>query len=155
MRTLRRPTAHEPITAGPAPGRPVLLATLGVPFDREGLEFALDAAVESGRPLIVANVVRLEPLPLSVLLGLDRLDSPELAGALLEPATRARALGVEVERLRVRSPRPVVALVELVSEFRPGILVFGPDRARLSARLYRNASRKLQEQTACLVWTAF
>lgn len=133
----------------------MLLATLGVPFDREGLEFALDAAVESGRPLIVANVVRLEPLPLSVLLRVDRLDHPELAGALLEPAARARDLGVEVERLRVRTPRPVTALVELVRECRPGIVVFGPDRARLSARLYRKASRRLHEQASCLVWTAF
>jgi hypothetical protein len=135
-------------------GRPVLLTTLGVPFDPDGLSFALDAAVESGRPLVIANVVRLEPLPMSVMLGFDRLEPAELSDALLEPARLARSLGVEVERLRVRSPRPVSALVELVSEVEPGIVVVGPDRALLSQRLYRKAAGKLREQASCLVWLA-
>jgi hypothetical protein len=144
----------EPVAGREARGDPVLLATLGVPFDLDGLAFALDAAVESGLPLVVANVVRLEPLPLSVMLGFDRLENPELTDALLEPARLARALGVEVERLRVRSPRPVAALVELARDLRPGIVVFGPDRERLSRRLYRKAAGKLCEQAACLVWLA-
>lgn len=154
MRELRRPIVREPVAGHATRRDPVLLATLGVPFDPDGLCFALDAAVESGRPLVVANVVRLEPLPLSVLLGLDRLETAELADALLEPATLARSLGVEVERLRVRSPRPVAALIELVGEVRPGIVVFGPDRARLSQRAYRKAARKLREHAPCLVWLA-
>jgi hypothetical protein len=135
-------------------GRPVLLATFGVPFDRDGLAFALDAAVESARKLVVANIVRLEPLPLSVMLGVDRLETPELAEALLEPAVLARSLGVEVERLRVRSPRRVAALAELVSDLRPGILVFAPDRSQVSPRLYRRAARRLREHAGCLVWMA-
>jgi hypothetical protein len=135
-------------------GRPVLLTTLGVPFDPDGLSFALDAAVESGRPLVIANVVRLEPLPMSVMLGFDRLEPAELTDALLEPARLARSLGVEVERLRVRSPRPVSALVELVAEVQPGVVVFSPDRALLSQRLYRKAAGKLREQASCLVWLA-
>ncbi len=154
MNEVRRPTLREPMAGRATRGDPVLLATLGVPFDPDGLSFALDAAVESGRPLVVANVVRLEPLPMSVMLGFDRLEPAELADALLEPARLARSLGVEIERLRVRSPRPLSALVELVSEIRPGIVVFGPDRARLSRRLYRKAAGKLSDEAPCLVWLA-
>ncbi len=153
MVTLR-PTSREPVTVVGTASRPVLLATLGVPFDPDALAFAVDSAVESGQRLIVANVVRIEPLPLSVLLGLDRLESPELADSLLAPAALARSLGVEVERLRVRTPRPVVALLELVGDYRPGLLVFGPDRGRVSRRLYRKAARALREQAGCLVWLA-
>jgi hypothetical protein len=151
---LRKPSVREPVADRATRSRPVLLATLGVPFDPDGLSFALDAAVESGRPLVVANVVRLEPLPMSVMLGFDRLEPAELTDALLEPARLARSLGVEVERLRVRSPRPVSALVELVAEVQPGIVVFGPDRALLSQRLYRKAAGKLSEHASCLVWLA-
>jgi hypothetical protein len=151
---LRKPSVREPVAHRATRGRPVLLATLGVPFDPDGLSFALDTAVESGRPLVIANVVRLEPLPMSVMLGFDRLETAELTDALLEPARLARSLGVEVERLRVRSPRPVSALVELVGEVRPGIVVFGPDREQLSRRLYRRAAGKLREQAPCLVWLA-
>ncbi len=154
MTQLRKPSVREPVADRATRSRPVLLATLGVPFDPDGLSFALDAAVESGRPLVVANVVRLEPLPMSVMLGFDRLEPAELTEALLEPAKLARSLGVEVERLRVRSPRPVTALVELVGEVQPGVVVFGPDRALLSQRLYRKAAGKLREQASCLVWLA-
>lgn len=154
MTQLRKPSAREPVADRATRGRPVLLTTLGVPFDPDGLSFALDAAVESGRPLVIANVVRLEPLPMSVMLGFDRLEPTELSDALLEPARLARSLGVEVERLRVRSPRPVSALVELVAEVEPGVVVFGPDRALLSQRLYRKAAGKLREQASCLVWLA-
>ena len=154
MTEVRKPSVREPVADRGTRGRPVLLATLGVPFDPDGLSFALDAAVESGRPLVVANVVRLEPLPLSVMLGYDRLEPAELSEALLAPAALAHSLGVEVERLRVRSPRPVSALVELVSEIVPGVVVFGPDRERLSRRLYRKAAARLSEQAPCLVWLA-
>ena len=113
-----------------AGSRPVLLATLGVPFDAAAAAIAVDTAVESGQALIVANVTRLEPLPLSVRLGYDALEelTPELSRAMRAPADLARSLGVQVERLRVRSPRPVEALLQLIGERRPGLLVFGPDR---------------------------
>ena len=130
----------------------MLLATLGVPFDRDGLVFALDAAVESGRGLVVANVVELAPLPLSVVLGYDQIDEPGVAEALQAPAALARALGVEVERLRVRSPRPIAALLELVADLEPGLLVFGPDRARLRRRRYAKATKAIRESCTCLFW---
>jgi nucleotide-binding universal stress UspA family protein len=137
------------------PGRPVLLATLGVPFDPDASAFAVDAAVEAGQPLIVANVVELPPLTMSVRLGYDQL--PERADdeeAFRAPAALAQSLGVQVERLRVRSPRPVEALLELTAERSPGVLVFGPDRERLKARTYRKAAKAILDRAACLVWLA-
>jgi len=113
----------------------------------------VDAAVESGHPLIVAVVVELPPLPLSVMLGYDQIDSPEEAAAFAAPAALAASLGVAVERLRIRSPRPVTALVELAAEREPGLLVFGPDRALLKGRVYRKAVQALRERASCLVWT--
>jgi hypothetical protein len=132
-----------------------LLATLGVPFDPEASAFAVDAAVEAGEPLVVANVVQLPPLGMSVAMGYDQLpDRPEEAEALRAPAELARSLGAEVERLRVRSPRPVEALLQLVGERGPGLLVFGPDRTRIRRRVYRKATRALRERSSCLVWLA-
>ena len=135
--------------------RPVLLATLGVPFDRDASAFAVDAAVEAGQPLIVVNVVELPPLTMSVNLGYDQLpDRPEDEEAFRAPAALARSLGVQVERLRVRSPRPVAALLEVAAERSPGVLVFGPDRDRIKRRLYRKAVQAIRERAACLVWLA-
>jgi Universal stress protein family len=136
-------------------GRPVLLATLGVPFDPAASALAVDAAVEAGEPLIVANVVQLPPLGMSVAMGYDQLpDRPEEAEALRAPAELAHALGAEVERLRVKSPRPIEALLQLVSERTPGLLVFGPDRSRIRSRAYRKAASALRQRAACLVWLA-
>jgi hypothetical protein len=134
-------------------GRPVLLATLGVPFEPQASVFAVDAAVEAGQPLIVANVVELPPLGMSVALGYDQLpDAPEDAEALCAPAELAHSLGAEVERLRVRSPRPIEALVQLAAERTPGLLVFGPDRGRIKRRTYRKAAGALRRRATCLVW---
>jgi hypothetical protein len=136
-------------------GRPVLLATLGVPFDADASVFAVDAAVEAGQKLLVANVVELPPLAMSVKLGYDQLpDSPADQEAFLAPAALAHSLGVRVERIRVRSPRPVEALLELTAERSPGVLVFGPDRERLNRRVYRKAAKAIRERAGCLVWLA-
>jgi nucleotide-binding universal stress UspA family protein len=132
----------------------VLLATLDAPFEPAAAEVAVDAAVESGRRLIVANVVQLPPLPLSVMLGYDQIDSPADAESFRAPAELAHAFGVEVERLRVRSPRPLTALLELVAEREPSLLVFGPDPARISARRYRKAAKAIRARVTCLVWLA-
>ena len=74
------------------------------------------------------------------------------ADALRAPAELAHSLGVAVERLRVRSPRPVDALLELVAEREPALLVFGPDRSRVPARRYRKAAKAVRERATCLVW---
>jgi hypothetical protein len=125
-----------------------------VAFEPAACAFAVDAAVESGQPLLVVVLAQLAPLPLSIILGYDQLDTPAEAAAFAAPAALAASLGVPVERLRVRSPRPVVALLELVAEREPGLLVFGPDLALISRRLYRKSARSLRERSPCLVWLA-
>jgi hypothetical protein len=92
-----------------------MLVTLGVPFEQRAWVAAVDAAVESGQPLIVANVVEL---------------------------------------LRVKSRHPSEAMVELAGELGPGLLVFGPDRTKLSRRVYRRAAGALRERVGCPVWLA-
>jgi hypothetical protein len=135
-------------------GRPVLLVTMGVPLDEEASVFAVDTAVESGQRLVVANVTTLEPLRMSIVLGYDALPelTPEVSASLGRSAELARSLGVHVERLRVRSPRPVEALIELVADLHPGMLVFGPDRGVMKGGRYRRAARAVRERATCLVW---
>lgn len=133
-------------------GRPILLATMDVPFDERASTFAVDTAVESGDPLVIANVIDLEPLACSQVMGYNHLESPELTESLHRPAEVATSLGVRVERLRVKSFRPIQALLQVVGERRPGMLVFGPDRSHLSPRRYRKASEAVRADVACLVW---
>ena len=91
----------------------------------------------------------------TIVVGYDQLeDAPETAETLAASAELARSLGVHVERLRVRSPRPVAALLEIAGELRPGLLVFGPESGRLSRRARRKAVRAITDNVACLVWLA-
>jgi hypothetical protein len=153
MLTLRRRSSVDDLTVVPAPGRPVLLATLDVPFSDEAAVFAVDAAVESGQPLVLVNAAEVLPTTYTVL-GWGYVERDELQDALRKPAELAHSLAVEVERLRVCSPHPVDALLEVVAERRPGLLVFGPDRSQLSRRRYRKAERAVRERASCLVWVA-
>jgi nucleotide-binding universal stress UspA family protein len=130
-----------------------MLVTLDVPLVPSAVEFAVDSAVESGSPLLVVNVVATAFLP-ATLAGWDYVVRPEIEDSLRRPCELAPSLGVRVERLRVRSPHPIAALLELVAERRPGLLVFGPDPALTSRRVYRKAQRALQKQEHCLVWVA-
>ncbi len=93
--------------------------------------------MESGHPLIVANITRLEPLALSISLGYDALGelTPEVSESGRRLALLARSLGVQVERLRIRSPRPIGALLQLTFERRPGVLVFGSDPLEISPKI--------------------
>lgn len=145
-----------PVETPTAAGRPVLLATLGVPIEEAATAFAIDTAVEGGRTLILVNITRLEPLSLSVRLGYDSLEefTPKVSASMRRSAGLARSLGLRVERLRVRSPRPITALLELVAERAPGVLVFGPDRAALGVRRYRRTVSRIREADPCLLWTA-
>jgi hypothetical protein len=154
MRTRGQVDRQVPGAVASAAGRPILLATFGAPFDEEAISVAVDAAVESGEALIVANITRLEPLPLSVMMGYDALDelTPDVSRSVRRPVRLAAEFGLRVERLRIRSPRPVSALLELVRERQPGLVVFGPDRRRLSRRLYRKATDALRAGIGYLVW---
>lgn len=154
MNTQDQLRLRAPGAATSAGGRPILLATLGAPFEEEAIAIAIDAAVESGEPLIVANITRLEPLPLSVLMGYDALEelTPDVSQAVRRSASLAAGLGLAVQRLRIRTPRPVSALLQLVRESEPGLVVFGPDRRRVPRRLYRRAAAALRRDAPCLVW---
>ncbi len=155
MLTQRRSGIGDDLSLLSASSRPVLLATMEVPFDDDAAAFAVDAAVECGQQLIVANVVEMPLGAACVMLGYGALDpSEEDAARLRAPAELAHSFGVEVERLRIRSPHPLDALLELVAEREPGLLVFGPDRSRLKARIFKRAAKKIRSRAACLVWLA-
>ena len=117
-----------------------MLVTFDVPFEPEATELAVDAAVESGQRLLVVNVAEVPLRPISLAMGYEYIDTEEVEDALRAPTALALSLAVEVERLRLCSPRPIDALLELVAERAPGLLVFGPDRERLTRRTY--ASRR-------------
>jgi universal stress protein family protein len=152
MRTQKGPRARIAAREAVGAARPTMLATLGVPFDPEAVAFAVDSAVETGQPLVVVNLVELAPLPLSTILGYDQLE--EASEVTRAPAELAQSLGVLVERLRMRTLHPVDALVELVAERGPGILVFGPERSKLRPRRYRRTVKAVRERVSCLLWLA-
>jgi hypothetical protein len=115
--------------------------------------FAVGSAVELGQRLIVANFVEQEPLPLSVMMGYDDLPyPPEMAESLAEPVRLAISLGVQVARLRVKSFRPVRAMVEVAAEENAGLFVFGPDRSRIRRLRYRRAARTIRSSVTALIW---
>jgi nucleotide-binding universal stress UspA family protein len=144
--------AGAPASAARAAGRPVVLATFDVPFAPEAAELAVDTAVESGQRLIVVNISSVPLLPASMLMGYDYIESEEMTAALRAPAELAASLNVPVELLRVSSPHPADALLELVAEREPALLVLGPDRSRVRSRIYRKAARRVRERASCLVW---
>ena len=135
-----------------ASARPVLLATLEAPLTAEASAFAVDAAIESGQPLLVVNAVESSLAPCGLVLGYDTIVPPDVEESLRAPADLAHSLGVSVERLRLRSPRPLDALLELVAERSPGLLVVGPDPTRIRARRWRKAARRIRAEAGCLVW---
>ena len=153
MPTLRRTGPREDVSLLSAGGRPVLLATLDVPFAEDATAFAVDSAVETGQPLVVVNAAEVQPTPYTFL-GYGYIEREDLQDELRKPADLAQSLAVRVERLRVCSPHPIAALLELVAERNPGVLVFGPDRSRLKPRVFRRVAKKIRARVSCLVWLA-
>lgn len=152
--SLREPTDARPVARGG--GQPVLLVTfLDRPFHPAATALAVATALEGGLLLVVADIVELPPLPMSVNLGHDHIGhSPDVEAALRTPVDLARAHGIRVERLLVKSPRLVSALVQLVTERRPGLVVVGTDPAALGRRLRRRVRTALRSRTGCLIWWA-
>ena len=150
---MRAPARTSTLVAGGGVGaaRPVILATLDVPVVDEAARIAVDAAVENGQPLVLVNVVARQFSPVT-LVGWDTPSAPDVEESLRAPAALASHLGVRVERLRVRSPHPLDALLEVVAEQAPGLLVFGADRSRLRRGRYRRAARAIEQRAPCLVW---
>jgi nucleotide-binding universal stress UspA family protein len=153
MLILRRSGPRTDVSLRSSANRPVLLATLDVPFADEAIAFAVDSAVETGQPLVIVNAAEIQPTPWS-LLGYGYIEREDLQDELRKPAELAQSLAVRVERLRVCSPHPIDALLEIVAERNPGLLVFGPDWSRLNPRRYRRAAKKIREHATCLVWLA-
>jgi hypothetical protein len=155
MLTLRRTPPSERAMEAGRRGRPVLLATIDAPFDEEAAIFAVESALECGQPLIVANVLQIPLGPLCVAMGYGSLEpGEEQAANLRAPAELAHSFGVAIERLRVLSPHPIDALLELVAERKPGLLVFAPDRGVVKPRSYRRTAKKIADKASCLVWLA-
>src|SRR5437763_15145463 len=74
--------------------------------------------------------------------------------AVRATAYRAVELGIRTELLRVSSLRPVRALLEIAAERQIGLLVFGPDRARLPRYRFRRAARTVRKHAPCPGWIA-
>jgi hypothetical protein len=135
---------------------PVLLATLSVRIDPRAEAMAVDNALEVGANLIVANMLELPPYPLTFMLAPEYATLPheEDLVAVRGTAERAAASGVRTELLRVTSPRPVRALLELVCEREVGLLIFGPDPSLTPRLRFRAAARRIRRDAGCLVWIA-
>jgi hypothetical protein len=122
----------------------VLLATLDVPFSEEATAFAVDSAVENGRPLVLVNAAQVLLTPYT-LLGYGYVEREDLQAALRKPAELARSLAVPVERLRVCSPHPVDALLEVVAERSQPSSSSGPT-VRLAGPPLPRAGRAVRER---------
>jgi hypothetical protein len=148
--------------AVPPRGRcgPVLLATFaGTPPHPDATHLAVEAAFDTGATLILADLV-VRPR-----MRLRRRRRTGTAVVAMAPGLRpafdaAFELGVRVERMRVARPRPAAALLAIVGEHRPSLVVFGPDPAALGRwrwrrrRRFRNVVTALGRDAPCLLWTA-
>src|SRR5262249_43318898 len=141
-----------------APGsvrkRPVMLATLSVRVDPNAERVAIESALETGTNLIVANMLPLQAYPMSLILAPDQLTLPheEDLEAVRATARPAAERGIRPELLRLSSPRPLAALIELIRERRPGLVVLGPDASRTPRWRLWLAARRVRHKTDCLVW---
>jgi hypothetical protein len=134
------------------PSGSVMLVTFDVPVRTDAATVAVDSAVESGQPLLLVNLVDLPIRPMTASWGQEVIVLEDVDASLRAPAELAHSLAVEVERLRVVSPRRTKALLELVGERQPGLLVLGADASRMRRRAYRKAARTIRDGASCLVW---
>jgi hypothetical protein len=137
-----------------SPRGPVVLGTLASRPNVEAEDAAISAALDAGAPLVIVNAVALPLMPLTLyLVGVSAAIEPEDEDldAVRESAERAAALGVRVQHLRLVARNPVAALTTVASERRAGLLVFGPDPARIGLRKFRSAARKIRKRADCLV----
>lgn len=154
MRLRDRPVSPPPqtIPEQSARTRPVVLATMAVPFEPDALRVALGAALESRAPLIVVDAVELPLWPQSIATRHADTELEADRACIRESVDQAAALGLQVEHLRVRSPHPIDALLEVAGEREAGLLVFGPDRGRLRPRSFARMVRRIRKRASCLLW---
>jgi Universal stress protein family len=147
---------HALSETAPARARPVVLGTLSVRVEPSAERMALESAVHASVPLIIANMITLPAYPTTLILARQYATLPheEDLDAVRATAERAAQLGIKTELLRISSPRPIAALLELLRERSAGLLVFGPDLRRTSRIRFRIAARRLRRAAPCLVWIA-
>ena len=132
-----------------------MLGTLSSRVDPDAERLAIESAVETGVPLLVVNAV---PMPACgralAFAGKKALTFPleEDYEQVRATAERAVKWGMHVEHLRVTSPRPAKALVQVANERGAGLLVLGPKRDRVSHWRFKRAAREVRRNAACLVW---
>jgi len=138
-------------------GEPVLLATFaGTPPHPAATALAVEAAFESGATLLLADVV-VRPRVRRRRRGTAVV---ALAPGFRPAVDRAFDLGVRVERMRIAQPRPAAALVQVVHEHRPSLVVFAPDPTAFGLWRWRKRRRfkrlvtALAREAPCLLWTA-
>jgi len=136
--------------------RPVILGTLSVRIHPAAERFALESAAEAGVPLIVANMIALPNYPMTLTFAPEYTTLPheEDLDAVRETASRAAALGIPTELLRISSRHPIRELLNLVTERDAGLLVLGPDLSRTKSLRFRLAARMVRKHASCLVWIA-
>lgn len=152
-RHVRRPQEAAPVDAA----GPVVLGTLSSGIDPAAERVAIESALDAGVPLIVVNVVELPPCPRALVLGGPAalaFPHEEQYEAVRATAERAAKFGLRVEHLRVTSPRPARALVQVANERGAGLVVLGPKLARWSRWRFRRAARAVRRSATCLVWIA-
>jgi nucleotide-binding universal stress UspA family protein len=131
-----------------------MLATLAVPFEPESARVAIQAALEGGVKLIVVDAVELPLWPQSLALRYAELELDDDRAAIRQLVEQAAGLGLEVEHLRLRSPRPVEALLDVAGERSAALLVLGSDPGRFKPRFFRRVVRKIRRRASCLIWIA-
>jgi hypothetical protein len=152
-----RDRVHAPPEAAPRRARPVVLATMALPVDARAEDFAIGSALETGAPLVLANLLELPPYPATLMLlgpGAATLPHEEALDEVRATAARSAALGIRTELLRISTRRPVRALLEVLAERDAALLVFGPDAGHAPPRRVRAAARQVRRRASCLVWVA-
>ena len=141
-------------------GGPVVLATFSnAPFGARAARLAVEAAAEMRSPLIVVQSVEVRSRRRRARAAAAPL-APPLAAAVRAVRVLAAEFGVDVEALRVSSRRPVGALLGLVADRRPALVVLASDPAALrrfrrpTRRQYRRFVAALAGHAECLLWTA-
>jgi nucleotide-binding universal stress UspA family protein len=131
----------------------VVLATLSSRVEPEAERLAIESALDAGVALLVVNAVVAPCSPRTMHLGL--LDpAREDYAAVRDTAERAASFGLRVQHLRVTTPRPARAIVQIAKERGAGLVVFGPKLGRVSRRRFSRAARAVTQSVGCLVWIA-